>query len=154
MLRLALPALSLALLSSAILLPRPDAAESEEARWYRGNTHTHTLWSDGDGAPELVVDLYREAQYDFLVLTDHNLLSEGERWFPVFQDGDVEKRLSPERVEALRGRFGGDSVEVRRTETRQEMRLKTLAELRERFEEPGEFLLIQGEEVTLSLIHI
>ena len=30
----------------------------EEKRWYKGNTHTHTLWSDGDAAPELVVDSF------------------------------------------------------------------------------------------------
>lgn len=23
--------------------------------WYKGNTHTHSLWSDGDAAPETAV---------------------------------------------------------------------------------------------------
>ncbi len=41
-------------------------------RWYKGNTHTHTLNSDGDSTPDDVVRWYREHAYQFLVLTDHN----------------------------------------------------------------------------------
>lgn len=44
-------------------------------RWYRGNTHTHTLNSDGDSAPDDVVRWYREQRYHFLVLTDHNYIT-------------------------------------------------------------------------------
>ena len=40
--------------------------------WYKGNTHTHTLNSDGDSTPDDVVRWYREHGYQFLVLTDHN----------------------------------------------------------------------------------
>jgi hypothetical protein len=45
------------------------------ARWYKGNTHTHTLNSDGDSTPGDVVRWYREHGYRFLVLTDHNFLT-------------------------------------------------------------------------------
>jgi hypothetical protein len=41
-------------------------------RWYKGNTHTHTNRSDGDSSPEEVVRWYREHQYDFVVITDHD----------------------------------------------------------------------------------
>jgi hypothetical protein len=44
-------------------------------RWYKGNTHTHTLNSDGDSTPDAVVQWYREHGYQFLVLTDHNFLT-------------------------------------------------------------------------------
>ena len=44
-------------------------------RWYKGNTHTHTLNSDGDSTPDEVVRWYREHGYQFLVLTDHNYLT-------------------------------------------------------------------------------
>lgn len=44
-------------------------------RWYKGNTHTHTLNSDGDSTPDEVVRWYREHRYHFLVLTDHNFLT-------------------------------------------------------------------------------
>jgi len=43
--------------------------------WYKGNTHTHTLNSDGDSTPDEVVRWYRENKYDFLVLTDHNFIT-------------------------------------------------------------------------------
>lgn len=43
-------------------------------RWLKGNTHTHTEYSDGDSPPETVVDWYEAHTYDFLFLTDHNIL--------------------------------------------------------------------------------
>ena len=43
-------------------------------RWLKGNTHTHTRYSDGDSPPESVVDWYEAHGYDFLFLTDHNIL--------------------------------------------------------------------------------
>jgi hypothetical protein len=131
---------------TALLLAGCTQTPEATPRWWKGNTHTHTLWSDGDGAPELVTDWYRRHGYHFLVLSDHNVLSVGERWFPIADDG----RLTPARVEALRERFGPDSVELRETDTGPAMRLKTLTELKARFARPGEFMLIQGEEITDS----
>jgi len=46
------------------------------ARWYRGNLHTHTTNSDGDSAPDVVVSWYRDAGYDFLAVTDHDVLTD------------------------------------------------------------------------------
>ena len=51
------------------------AEAQETARWFKGNTHTHTLNSDGDSTPDEVVRWYREHGYQFLVLTDHNFLT-------------------------------------------------------------------------------
>ena len=45
-------------------------------RWWRGNTHTHTLNSDGDSSPGEVAHWYRDHGYDFLVLSDHNYYTE------------------------------------------------------------------------------
>jgi hypothetical protein len=115
-------------------------------RWVRGNTHTHTLWSDGNTAPELVVDWYRERGYQFLVLSDHNVLSRTERWMPV----GPEARVTDERLRELTERFGAESLDLRETEEGREMRLLRLPELRERFERPGEFVLVEGEEITDS----
>lgn len=59
--------------------PVPSAQTPEAAgRWYKGNTHTHTLNSDGDSTPDEVVRWYREHGYHFLVLTDHNFLTSVE----------------------------------------------------------------------------
>ncbi len=53
---------------------RPETPK-QRLRWYKGNTHTHTLNSDGDSTPDEVVRWYREHAYQFLVLTDHNFLT-------------------------------------------------------------------------------
>ena len=50
-------------------------AQPQPPRWFKGNTHTHTLNSDGDSTPDEVVRWYREHGYHFLVLTDHNFLT-------------------------------------------------------------------------------
>lgn len=117
-----------------------------ERRWYRGNTHSHTLWSDGDSAPEAVVDWYASHGYDFLVISDHNVLPEGDLWRPI---GDGYKEAAPAHVAALRAQYGPDRVTTRtRADGREELRLLPLSELRARFERPGEFLLISGEEIS------
>lgn len=141
---LALTALGLA------YTPRDSAAAEADAplQWWRGNTHTHTLWSDGDAPPEVAASWYKNNGYDFLVLSDHNVMSKGERWFPISEDG--KRRLHPEHLTALQERFGVDWVELRQKPERREMRLKTLDELSEYFEVPGDFIFIPGEEVTSS----
>ena len=48
--------------------------EAPQLRWYKGNTHAHTLESDGDSPPEVVARWYRDHGYNFLVITDHNIL--------------------------------------------------------------------------------
>ncbi len=55
---------------SALVAAMP--ADGDNLRWFRGNTHTHTLESDGDSSPADVVRWYREHGYDFLVITDHD----------------------------------------------------------------------------------
>src|SRR4029450_2752195 len=64
------------------LLSAPVASLAQTAsgdlRWFKGNTHTHTLNSDGDSTPDDVVRWYREHGYDFLALTDHNFLTSVE----------------------------------------------------------------------------
>jgi hypothetical protein len=49
---------------------------SQTLHWYKGNTHTHTVNSDGDSTPDEVVRWYREHGYAFLVMTDHNYLTD------------------------------------------------------------------------------
>ena len=44
-------------------------------RWYKGNTHTHTLNSDGDTSPDDVARWYRGHGYHFVVLSDHNFMT-------------------------------------------------------------------------------
>jgi hypothetical protein len=73
---------SLALALTSVLtfvgaaVPLQETTPSQKpAAWYKGNTHTHTLNSDGDSTPDDVVRWYREHGYEFLVLSDHNFLT-------------------------------------------------------------------------------
>jgi len=127
--------------------------EGNGKQWFKGVTHFHTLWSDGDAAPEVAVKWYETHGYDFICVSDHNILQVGEKWFPI--DGEKEKRLPMEKVEALREEFGEDWVVVEERNGKPMMRLKTLSELQERFQQPDKFLLIPGEEVTAQkAVHI
>ena len=48
-------------------------------QWYKGNLHTHSYWSDGDEFPEVIMDWYKSNDYQFVALTDHNTLAEGDK---------------------------------------------------------------------------
>ncbi|MGF1573774.1 MAG: PHP domain-containing protein [Sumerlaeia bacterium] len=50
--------------------------QQQHAGWYKGNTHAHTINSDGDSSPETVARWYKDNGYDFLFLTDHNVLTQ------------------------------------------------------------------------------
>src|SRR5687767_15681420 len=60
---------------TALFKGRQTAVPAVQMRWYKGNTHTHTLNSDGDSTPDDVVRWYREHGYNFVTLTDHNYLT-------------------------------------------------------------------------------
>jgi len=55
--------------------------------WFKGNTHTHTTESDGDSPPEYVVRWYKDHGYDFLILSDHNTLTDPETLAHLVDDG-------------------------------------------------------------------
>jgi hypothetical protein len=116
--------------------------------WYKGNTHTHTLWSDGNDFPEMIVAWYQERGYDFLALSDHNILSRGEKWMKVEAIDKRKKKPGATALEKYGEKFGDEWVELRGEGAEREVRLKALAEFRSKFEKPGEFLLIEAEEIT------
>lgn len=137
--------LFLAPLLALIVLPA-----TAQTKWFKGNTHTHTLWSDGNDFPEMVIDWYKTRGYDFLALSDHNILQAKELWMGV---GAVEKRhkaLGKPTMEKYRARFGDDWVITRMKDGAEEVRLRQMSEYGPKFEEPGKFLLLKAEEVTAS----
>lgn len=122
---------------------------SPKLKWWKGNTHTHTFWSDGQGYPEMVSDWYKQNGYNFLVLSDHNVLSQGLRW------ANVNKRHTEADIhEKYIKRFGTDWVETRLVDDKKQVRIKPLNEFRHLLEEPGKFMMVQGEELTHSKAHI
>lgn len=140
-------ATALALMLSPVHLVADDY--HGELQWWKGNTHTHSWWSDGDAPPELIADWYKNNDYDFLVLSDHNIMQQGEKWYPI----DKPPR-KPEQVRKAYddyvARFGADWVQERMIDGNLEVRLKTLDDFRTLFEEAGEFIFIKGEEITDS----
>lgn len=120
---------------------------NDNVRWWKGNLHTHSLWSDGDEFPEMIADWYRQQGYHFLALTDHNVLSQGIRWMPVKK---VVARSDDGVVDRYRQRFGDHWVEQRRSPDNgePEVRLKPLHEFRHLLELPGRFLMIAAEEIS------
>jgi hypothetical protein len=123
------------------------AAVQTGPTYWKGNLHTHSLWSDGDDFPEMIADWYKGKGYHFLTLSDHNLLSEGERWIDI----PPGKGTREPAVQKYVARFGESWVERRpkaKDATIEQVRLKPLAEFRNMLEEPGKYLLIPGEEIT------
>lgn len=121
---------------------------SGKSAWYKGNLHAHSLWSDGDDFPEMIAAWYRERDYNFLALSDHNVLSEGQRWMPLTS---IEKRADSGILDRYRQRFGPAWVETQAGDSGLEVRLKPLNEFRCLVESAGEFIMIQGEEISDSV---
>lgn len=117
---------------------------AQAQHWYKGNLHTHSLWSDGDDYPEMIMDWYKANGYQFVGLSDHNIIQDVEKWVNVPHQKD--RRRTFDRY--LRT-FGPDWVTYRRGPNDSlKVRLKKLDEYRSYFEEPGKFLIIKSEEVS------
>ena len=60
----------LALLLTIVALTA--CTEQKKNVWYKGNTHTHSTYSDGDTDVKEVIKWYHDNHYHFLFVTDHN----------------------------------------------------------------------------------
>ncbi|MEZ4905638.1 MAG: hypothetical protein R2822_29685 [Spirosomataceae bacterium] len=113
--------------------------------WYKGNLHTHSLWSDGDDYPEMIIDWYKANGYHFVGLSDHNTLQEGEKWVQVPRV--PESRRTFERYLST---FGPNWVKYKSDNDTLKVRLKNLSEYRSYFDEKDRFLILKSEEVSTS----
>jgi len=121
-------------------------ADTAEPQWFKGQTHCHSYWSDGDHFPEVVALKYKEAGFHFLCISDHNVLKRGQR--AVKLHGKKTPRLIEKSLAEYRERFGDEWVEIHGEGEAATVRLKTLDEFQGLVEEPGRFLLIESEEIT------
>src|SRR5678810_721288 len=95
-------------------------------RWWKGNLHTHSLWSDGDDYPEMICQWYKDNGYHFLALSDHNIIADEERWINVAKSRGGEIAFGK-----YLERFGAKWVEQRPDPSgAREVRLKMLSEYR------------------------
>ena len=136
------PCLLLAL-TLRVSAAEPAPTSPDSARWWKGNLHTHSLWSDGDDYPEMVGDWYKAHGYHFLALSDHNILADYERWVAI-----AKTKGGQPAFDKYLAHFGTPWVETRPAETGKEVRLKMLSEFRTKLEEPGRFLMVPSEEIS------
>ena len=84
-------------------------ASSAQSQWFRGNTHTHTINSDGDSAPDAVVRWYMEHHYHFIVITDHDSVTPVEGLNALFA---VPGKFLVMQGEEVTDRFEGAPVHL------------------------------------------
>lgn len=144
--RLAVLGLSFLILTVALAqkpAETPPPAAAAAPRYWKGNMHTHSLWSDGDDFPEMIAEWYKTHAYHFLAFTEHNVIADAEKW--------VDAATTPVRkkaVEKYQKRFGAGWLENRVEKEKPQVRLRKLAEYRKLFEEDGKFLLVPAEEIS------
>src|SRR5690606_27579431 len=126
----------------AVTFSACNAPQESPKKWYKGNLHTHSYWSDGDEFPEMIMDWYKSHGYHFVALSDHNTLAEGEKWVKV-----PMSRMYEEGFNNYRTKYGDEWITYRVDSGRTIVKLKTLEEYRPKFEDEN-FLIIQSEELT------
>lgn len=119
-----------------------DVSAPPEKRWFKGNLHTHSYWSDGDEYPEMILDWYKTHQYDFVALSDHNTMADDEKWIKV-----IKSKLYQDAFDQYLAKFGKDWVTYKIDSGRTHVKLKTFAEYKSRMEDKN-FLIIPAEEIT------
>ena len=91
--------LTLLVVASLALAPSAQG----QGRWFKGNTHAHSLNSDGDVPVDEVVRWYREHGYHFTFITEHeyftdvtplNALFAGANQFLVIAGQEVTQRVA------------------------------------------------------------
>ena len=116
--------------------------EISEQQWHKGNLHTHSLWSDGDDFPEMIIQWYKDQNYQFVALSDHNTIASNNYWYRL-----KERETKNQTLEKYQKAFG-NWVETKDYPDSTLVRLKTYEEYRSKLEIPGKFLVIKSEEVT------
>jgi hypothetical protein len=125
-----------------LLLVCFSSSAQNKPTWYKGNLHTHSLWSDGDDYPEMIMDWYKSHGYNFVALTDHNILAEGEKWIKV-----PANKVHEDAFKRYLDKYGVKWVVYQTDSGRTEVKLKTFREYRSLFEDRN-FLILKAEEIT------
>ncbi len=137
-------------LSLLILIVAVSCGESKSEvqneipqKWYKGNLHTHSYWSDGDEFPEVILDWYKSKDYQFMALSDHNTIAEEEKWVTIRNDSLYQKAFQ-NYLETYGPNWVAHKIDSGQTL----VKLKTYEEYSQRLEEKGAFLVIKSEEIT------
>ncbi|MBM79195.1 MAG: hypothetical protein CMJ78_01215, partial [Planctomycetaceae bacterium] len=76
---------SIALINDAMAQVNSESVFSNvqiynQYEWFRGNTHTHSRWSDGNLFSELTAAWYMDNDYQFVSVSDHNEIGLTPQW--------------------------------------------------------------------------
>jgi hypothetical protein len=116
--------------------------EIPKQNWQKGNLHTHSFWSDGDDFPEMIIKWYKDNGYQFIALSDHNTISQGENWYKLKINDNKNYALEKYKKSFV------DWVETKTDSSGTYVRLKTFEEYKSKLEDINSFLIIRSEEVT------
>jgi hypothetical protein len=120
-----------------------STSEEDTRKWYKGNLHTHSYWSDGDEFPEVIMDWYKSHGYHFVALTDHNIFAEGEKWVTLNEDSVYQQGF-----QKYLKKYGEEWVSYKEEEGKTLVKLKTYEEYAPLFEEKERFLMIPAQEIS------
>ena len=87
-----------------------SVASAAERKWYKGNLHTHSLWSDGNDFPEMIADWYARTATTSSPCPTTTSSARAQKWIGV-AEGD--KRAGDDGFDRYRKRFRGRRVETR-----------------------------------------
>lgn len=116
--------------------------DQDTRKWFKGNLHTHSYWSDGDEFPEMIMDWYKTHGYSFVGLSDHNILAEDEKWIKV-----IKSKMYEDGFQKYLDKYDSQWVTHKVDSGRILVKLKTYKEYKPLFED-ARFLIIQSEEIS------
>ena len=129
----------------------PYSGDTCGRKWHKGNTHMHTIRSDGDAFPIEAAALFKRDGYHFICFSDHNV-SSAEPQKPIPVDSPKGKKVTEEIRASFRRDF--PNLELCRTvrdENGNECYTSaSLEEIARVLNEPGRFLTIGGNEVSAA----
>jgi len=135
---------NLLIISLTLMLITSCTPTPPKQDWKKGNLHTHSLWSDGDDFPEMIIKWYKDHDYQFVALSDHNTIANKKYWYK------IKERETKNNTLAKYKKSFGDWVEEKDSVNAKYVRLKTYDEYRLKLEVQGKFTIIKSEEVTSS----
>ena len=89
----------------------------------------------------MIVSWYKSHGYNFIALSDHNILAEGEKWIKI-----THSKLYEDGFQSYLEKFGKE-VTYKTDSGRFHVKIKTYAKYKLLFED-SKFLIIRSEEIT------
>jgi len=111
------------------------------SKWYKGNIHMHTFWSDGKAFPEEAVEIYKNTGYNFICLSDHNTFQSKGKWLTV-------DKKNEQHLERFLKSHPDQETRVTQKGIKQ-IKLSSYKKLKDEYEEEDKFKLFKGVESTI-----